>query len=365
MAVRNGFKDLGAIRPFFVEHIQHNHAAPKPIFMPTYSRERGEYQFDTWIQKGDWPQFLMFININTRKAYGYPMDTKAAKDVKIALQKFWNDTYTMSPPKRFLTDEDASYATPEIIRWYQEHHIDHTSTADNDHHRLGKINRLIRTIRDMHGPVQNIDADEMTSLLNEYNSSTHSQIGMSPNEMNADQEEKYINEMNKQTDEMLKLSYGFKKGDYVRLVIDKPVLGKRRNSLSTVSYKIIQQRGRQYVIQAHDLSVDTVPGFKLILCTDINKYPQAETIKNDKRAFVDELIRYNGMSKGSYLAKYEGDPTPHTVTIHMLREGNQTRLSLAERQYWAKICHLGTPQENLDLVPFQIRQMIPSKLSEK
>jgi hypothetical protein len=92
-----------------------------------------------------------------------------------------------------------------------------------------------------------------------------------------------------------------------------------------VSYQIIQQKGRSYIIQAKDGSVDTVPGFQLLRCNSKN-YPQAETLKNDKRAVIERIISYD-MTEDSYKVKFENQKKLVKVTGVHMREGNPTQLS--------------------------------------
>ena len=50
--------------------------------------------------------FLVFININTRKAYAYPMKNKGTFDVINALHKFFNDVKEV---KVLCSDQDSAY----------------------------------------------------------------------------------------------------------------------------------------------------------------------------------------------------------------------------------------------------------------
>jgi hypothetical protein len=62
--------------------------------------------------------------------------------------------------------------------------------------------------------------------------------------------------------------------------------------------------------------------------------------------------------------KFENEKDNQTIGLKKVREGNETRLSLEERRYWAKIAKLGTPKENLSLIPDHIKQMIPDVISK-
>ena len=68
LAIRHGFKESD-VRDFLTKVVASDKRIKiKPVYLPIYSKIGDSYQFDTFIQnKG--PHFLIFININTRKAY--------------------------------------------------------------------------------------------------------------------------------------------------------------------------------------------------------------------------------------------------------------------------------------------------------
>jgi hypothetical protein len=361
LCLDNGYSDKTQIRKFFVDYVQHNEKVtrPKPIYIPIYSRTGGEFQFDTLTQKeGD--QFLIFVNINTRKAWAYPMKSKGEEHVYPVMQRFLQQAG--ETVKSLFSDQDPSYDTERMIKLYQDNGINHYTTTKGDHHRLGKINRLIRTLRDLHGPTKTFSDTDMEACISNYNESVHSDIGVAPNEMTKSKEFEYVKKTEEKVKDLKQHDYGLRKGDFVRVVLDKKALEKHRNDLSVVSYKIAQLDGYQYVIQAKDLSVEKLPGWKLIICKDQRKYPWAESINDDKVAFIDHIV--SAPDEDHYIVKFDNEKSNQTITINKVREGNQTRLSLEERRYWAKVAHLGTPEENLNLVPQYIKNMIPKVITK-
>jgi hypothetical protein len=262
-----------------------------------------------------------------------------------------------------LSDQDGAYATPAMNALYKAHNIEHIRTSKDDHHRLGKVNRLIRTLRDLHGVNKTFSDKDMKKAINVYNNSRHTDTEMAPNEMTKEKEMEYIKKMDEKVADKMTHSYGFRRGDYVRVILDKNPLEKHRNDLSMVSYKIAQQNGRSYVVQAKDGSTEKFPGFKLVLCTDLRKYPWADSINDNKAAFIDKIV--DAPDSKHYTVRFEGEKGTRTITTNMMREENKTRLSLEERRYWARVCHLGTPQEDLSKVPARIKNMIPKVITRK
>ena len=89
MAKRYGFSEEEA-REFLKESAPRDARIPKPRFTPIFSTTGKSYQFDTLIQRKLRP-FLVFINVNTRKAYAYQMANKGSAEVLRALEKFTRD----------------------------------------------------------------------------------------------------------------------------------------------------------------------------------------------------------------------------------------------------------------------------------
>ncbi|MFW1332181.1 hypothetical protein ACEV9E_26295, partial [Vibrio parahaemolyticus] len=70
---------------------------------------------DTFIndKTKDGLNYLMFININTRKAYCYPMKGKGAKEVANALNKFIHEVAEIYS---ITSDQDAAYLSNEVLQ---------------------------------------------------------------------------------------------------------------------------------------------------------------------------------------------------------------------------------------------------------
>ena len=83
--------DQSEIRAFW-KSLQHDvkQLSQKDMQLPIYSNVTGSYQMDTLEQsdKAKTGYYLVLVNVNTRKAYAYPMKTKGSKDVLAALNKF-------------------------------------------------------------------------------------------------------------------------------------------------------------------------------------------------------------------------------------------------------------------------------------
>ena len=189
LAKKYGFT-AGEARQFLKGNVEHDSIPKKPQFMHIYSKEGNEYQMDIFINAKDEDKaksrtnFLCFININTRKAYAYPIHGKTCEVVLGALHKFVNDEPNV---KTIVSDEDPAFlkvaGDEPVLTFMKEHNINYRTTEDNNHNILGIINRFMRTARDYFGENREISPSEMSEFVRTYNDSPHRSIQKAPNEM--------------------------------------------------------------------------------------------------------------------------------------------------------------------------------------
>ena len=328
IAKRYGFTAKDA-RDYLSNRVVHDQRIPPPQFMHIYSKVPHAFQMDTFInnKSANGTNYLMFINVNTRKAYAYPMKGKGSNEVIKALDKF-----VASEPEciSLLTDQDKAYLSNDVLNWMKQHNITYKTTTDEDHNKLGIINRFMRTVRDMaskKGITSNISPKAMQDIIDSYNDIPHKGIDYkTPNEFTSEDEQEYINKQDTIN------PYKFNDGDKVRLVLDKAPLKKHRTNLSTEAYTIDSRVGNQFLIKSKDKSVDTVPGYKLVKSK--SNVPLANTLKEGKRGIIQRITSYNA-KRNQYNIVYEGGVTD-TIPASALREGNPTKLSRMEREYWIK-----------------------------
>lgn len=344
-------EDKNEAKKFLKKDVVHDQRKPVAKFIPIVSKEPGGYQMDTFIneRKAGGLNFLMFININTRKARAYPIHGKGTKQVLEALNKFVMD----EPSCRSIeSDEDPAYLTNGVFDWMNDHEIEFSTTTDDNHNNLGIINRFMRTIRDMavkrgmmdrnywdklnkNGNVSDrnyvqktfISEEGMQELIDSYNGAFHRSIGKSPNEFSLQDELDYI--QSKRTNNN---PYKFKAGDKVRIVMEKNRLGKNRFTVSPKAYTIESKEGNQFNIMAKDKSVGLYPGYRIVKAK--GKVPYAKTLKGGKRGAVEEILEYDATKK-KYTVRYEGGVEEEIPPSH-LREGDPARVSRMEREYWVR-----------------------------
>ena len=311
-----------AAKKFLETRIIRDQKIPPPKFMHIYSKVPNSFQMDTFINdksKGG-KNYLMFINVNTRKAYAYEMKGKGADEVLNALNEFIHDVPNVVS---ILSDQDKAYLSYKVLTFMKEHNINYRTTQDNDHNKLGIINRFMRTIRDM----RSRNMADIIDIVNAYNNIPHAALNnKSPNKFSEEDEQQYIESQESQN------PYDFQANERVRLVLDKNPLQKHRTNLSKVSYIIDSRVGNQFIIKADDGSIDTVPGYKIVRSD--KRVPLADSIKNGKRAIIKEIVYYHPQ-ENRYDVMYDTGERDEIPAIN-LREGNPTKLSRMEREFWIK-----------------------------
>lgn len=304
----------------------------RKYYLPIYGRRQGVYQFDTLIQSrnANPPAFLVFIEINSKKGYGYPMRNKGVDEVVRCLNEFIADA---SPkPSELTSDQDSAYMNEKVINFMLDHDINYFTTEDNNHNILGVVNRFIKTLRDHHDK-RDFSENEFRNLLKVYNNTEHSAHGKKPNRFTKRDEYAYVEKM-ENIESSIREQEGFKlaPGTKVRIVLDKPVIGKKRSNLSKDYYLIDSIEGNGYNIKSADESVAYMPRHKLVLATGAGKL--AETLDEGKRGIVDKILSYDPR-KDKYKIVYT-DGTVDEIKSKNMRETNPTRASAMEKEYWSK-----------------------------
>ena len=297
------------------------------LMLPIYGKVISSWQMDTLIQtKSANPRyFLIFININSRKMLAYPMQTKNSDSVLKCLEKFitkHNDVQSIT------SDQDHSYITQDVTDFFLEHHIDHQTTSENDHNRLGIINRAIKTLRDINHD-RDFTLKSMNNALYVYNNTVHSSTGIKPNQFSIIDEIDYVKKMDKLTDNKKSKQNDLKPKTHVRIIQDKTLMGKKRSNLSDKAYVIDSKVKNKYIIRAKDYTTAEYPRYRL--------YPDTKAkLANSlgKRSIIDRVDSFNKRSQKYDVKLLDG--TYDSITINRMREGHPTRLSPQELEYWSK-----------------------------
>ena len=324
-ALNAGFTKQQAIE--FLNSLTHDKKFDKQpeMMLPIFGRHPNSYQMDTFVQTSEASTryYLILVNINSRKVYVYPMNNKKASSVLSALKKFISEVKHVSS---ITSDQDAAYLSSTITKFMIDNHIDYQTTFKNDHNRLGIINRVIKTLRDINQKRDFTD-ELMKRALNAYNNSIHTSTGKEPNKFTSKDEEHYIQRKIHETDERAN-KFILPKNSHVRIMNPPNSKEKKRWNLTPEAYKVAYKMGNKYVVKALDSTASEYPRYRLVL--DSNA--QLGDTLGTNRAIINEILEYKNKR---YKVRYDNNAID-TLPIRNMREGRPTRLSPLELQYWRK-----------------------------
>lgn len=328
LAVSNGFTKREAER-FLDEQVVHDSKYnPEQYYLPIFSQRPGAFQFDTLQQttRADPRYFLIVININSRKLYAYPMVDKNSRSVLQALTQFKRDVQTITS---MTSDRDKAYLSSEVLSFMKSNRIDYRTTEAHDHNKLGIINRVIRTIRDLNQD-RDFTRGSMAKCVKAYNASVHSTTNIKPNDFNASDEKRYIHKMIHLTDSKRST---IPIGTHVRTVLPKDLSNnKRRSTFSTKSYIVDDYTGNQYIIRANDHSTAIYPRHQLIQAKPSVKL--ADTIDNDAQGVIESITGHALKGRRPYYdIVYEGG-VKDRIPLSSMRELRPTVMTPMEKAYW-------------------------------
>ena len=329
--------------------------ALRQMMMPIYSKREGVYQMDTMEQSdaiknvqnvtgvstrsGDIvkinalhadlkdeypPYYLVFINVNTRKAYVYPMTSKNEDSVHAAVNEFYVDVYQdKARVTELFTDEDGAYSGEKMQQWYANYGVDHVTTTHENKHVLGIINRFIRTIRDKLG-TRNISKRRMKAFLKRYNETRHKGTGWRPNDMQgffqSKREKQYVMDQY-QKEQAIKAATLLDTSQKARKWIETKMFEKRRADYEPETYDITGLKGRLYQIKSGKNTYN-VPRWKLRVGEGI-KVPKGEPIRI--LDWNDDVNMYEVECDSTEIGLY---------SIKRLRGDEPYKLHPLERQFW-------------------------------
>lgn len=296
--------------------------------------------------KDSFPRFYMiFIHTNSRFGVAFPIDSKSADSVKSAIIKL-RQKYKVAS---LTGDDEKAYTSKDVMKYLTDHHITLKINIEQQHGGMSILDRFIRTLRDMNTPTMKtkkqshhskykaFSLHRMKKLLNIYNSTKHSAIGMTPEEMLNDKnkEIKYITEcLIKREQQKEDKAYQIENDEYARYVLEKKAMKKRRYHVSPECYKVVGHEGQLFVLEAADGTTKLVPRWR-ILKLGKNKPSNvkfAETFPDSGKGSIETLVSYNPHNK-SYDVKFEGSDKVYTVHSKDLRGRFPQILSDMEREF--------------------------------
>jgi hypothetical protein len=310
------------IREALKTKVKDTYISPKqqrPLMIKIFANSIGCWFHDIFEnQKNTSPRYFhIFIGANNRYAVANPLPDKNSQTI-LASYKQFDKRFA---PYKLTSDQDSSLLSEECLKFLKSRDILVQSIPDQNHSALGIIDRFIRTLRDIHNS-RNFTNQEMQQLINVYNNTNHLSIGCSPKKMfkNKKLEEKYIlGCLDAKARQETRKDFRLKEGTWVRYILPKAKLEKKRTRLSPEKYKIDGYDGNLYIIAAKDGSVLSKPRFQLVPCSD--NVPWAQTT-GKRVAVLDKIVKPTNAKKSHYRVIFrgpDGKDDPDTVPASYLR----------------------------------------------
>lgn len=238
------------VNDFFESHTttQLHHQIPKPTNMPILGNV-GFYQGDLIFypkyknQNRGYVGAFIAVGINSRYAYGYLFKSKFSNEINAILKRFINQARKDNRPIMALeTDNGSEFMNKEARKIFVENGINHITFDVGNHRALGKIDRFSRTIKSKIGRYMTENNttkwyDVFERLIQNYNNTYNSAIGMKPKDVSTKKEKKilddtFINSLEEVSTKDLNT------GDYVRLPLIKKAFEKEGQRYSNKVYTV-------------------------------------------------------------------------------------------------------------------------------
>lgn len=167
----------------------------RPYFSPVVNSYEVDLVFieDDKVEVKKKRAYAFIININTRKLYAIPIGTKDKHDLKTAFQRLISSGVQIN---NLRSDGESGLNSKEVKDFFEQMGIKYWSSTSKYTQKSRIIDRAIKRIRDGMevSPRKNGDTFEeyLQRIVAFYNNAYHSGIGMTPNEMNYEDEHEYI-----------------------------------------------------------------------------------------------------------------------------------------------------------------------------
>lgn len=335
---------------------EHPHSK-KNYYYPIFSNHPYTFQIDLLEQSVDrdksiYPGFyVIIINVNTKYAYAFPIENKNTNTLYDVIKKFVENNRVLS----FISDEEGALKSNKILEFLKSKKISIKFINDKRHTALAVVDRFIRQLRDMNTPTQHtkrqsdhpkyrdFSIHRMKKLLEIYNNTKHSGTGYTPTEMKNDRdlEKKYIIKKLYELERRRKITdFELENDTFVRYILPKDPMKKRRYKVSPEAYKISHREGNAYVLMAADGTTRTIARWRL--------FPLGKTLpKNMKFAntfgtntgTISKIISFNERTRRYKVEFVMPDGRKFIDNIHQrdLRGTTPQIMSPVEREFFNKV----------------------------
>jgi len=290
------------------------------------------WQMDLAFWEGK--NLLTVVNINSRLGYVELIPNKQADTVLRALKRFVKHHKPKTTRGIIITSDNGSeFMNQQVQSYFKKSKITHYNNEPGEHSTMGKIERFNRTIKQrLLRTSQTINKQLVSDLVENYNSTKHSAIGMTPTEARGSVIQA---ELDHNQNLLREVDNDFTSGETVVYRLKTKQFGKESAKWSTLVYEVAGMDGYRIQIRSkngHILykSPNDLKRVKLAI-TNTDASPgqifEAESILKHKK------MRNN---KYKYFIKWKGYDEASWESQDNLRLINKNEMSTLEKQYWRR-----------------------------
>lgn len=290
------------------------------------SRNPNEWQIDLAFVKRQ--VILIAVNINSRIGYAKILPNKQAATVQKAIDQFVKQHDVTA----LMSDNGSEFTNNRVESYLKDQNITHGNALPGDHSVLGKIDRFVRTIKlRLSKSRAKLTQRLLNDVIANYNSTEHSAINATPNEMKG---RVMFNELDHNKRVVDQVKSGLPIGSTVRYKLKSNVFDKESAKYSKTVYEVVGLNGLKMQIKSkngHTL-YRPVNDLKLVQ----SEVTSAQTFGNENIHEATRILEHKKLRNGKmrYLVEWsDGDKTWEPESN--LRLFNKNEQSDLERSYWS------------------------------
>lgn len=243
---------------------------------------------------------LTCVDVFSKRAFAVPLKDKRGPTLANAFEKIFSDTV----PNLVQSDRGTEFLNSHVQDVFKKYNIHHYWSLNDDIKAacVERFNRTLKTrmYRYFTAHHTNRWIDILQSLIGSYNNSFHRTIGMTPNEVTADNAQQVAQRMYP-LKEVAK--WKFQLGDTVRITVYKNIFVKGYTQNWTEEVYIIRERYASSPVTygLKDLSGEEIKGrfyeqeLQKVVKTSEDEYIVEKVLKSRKRnGQVEHFVKWRG-----------------------------------------------------------------------
>jgi len=245
---------------------------------------------------------LVAVDVFTRLAFVIPLKNKSSPTIVESM----NEIIDLTEPTMINSDNGSEWINGEFKKLLRERGVTINYVEVGDHHKLGVIDRFVRTLREkickycsMYNTTKYINV--LPQIIHGYNNTYHSGIKKIPNQVEEDDDD-VIELTNRKYNKAKEEETKYNDGDVVRYIINRKAFEKRSlPKWSKQTHKIVSHTEHTYTLDNGKVmkyyEIQLVKGVEQI--SRPSKEPTREELRKQRTS--DRRFNREGLDKNMIL----------------------------------------------------------------